>query len=121
VDIVLNVNSPQAMNRLDLTVDFDPQVLQALEASEGGFLQQPDAPLVMIRNIDQASGQIQLQLSSRGKDGISGAGSLVTLTFEALAASAGSPVSVSRLAPSGPGGEALPATLPGAHVIKVVP
>jgi general secretion pathway protein D len=121
VDIALNVNSPQAMNRLDLTVDFDPQVLQALEASEGGFLQQPDAPLVMIRNIDQASGQIQLQLSSRGKDGISGAGSLVTLTFEALAASAGSPVSVSRLAPSGPGGEALPATLPGAHVIKVVP
>jgi general secretion pathway protein D len=121
MELALHVNAQQAVNRLDLTLSFDPQLLQAVEASEGGFLQQGPAPLVMVRNIDQASGQIQLQLAARGSEGVSGAGALVTVTFEALAPAAGTPVALSRVIASGPAGEALPATPPAPHVVRVQP
>jgi hypothetical protein len=121
MDLALNVNAPQALSRMDLTVSYDPHVLQAVDASEGGFLQQGAAQLVMVKNIDQASGQIQLQLSGRGTDSVSGAGALVLLSFEALAPTAGTPVAVSRAVSTGAGGEALPATAPAPHVVKVTP
>jgi general secretion pathway protein D len=121
VGVVLNVNSPQPVNRLDLNIAFDPDVLKPVEVMDGSFLQQPGSPLVLVRNIDEAAGQIQLQVSSRGSDGVKGSGSLATLTFEAVGPSAGSPVAVERVAPSGPGGEALVAAPPPPHVIKVAP
>jgi general secretion pathway protein D len=111
----------QAMNRLDFLVSFNPDVFKAVDVMEGGFLQQGNAPSILTKNIDQASGQIQLDVTSTSPDGASGSGTLVTLVFEALAVNPDSQIVVGRLAPSGPGGEALPATAPDPHVIKVMP
>lgn len=121
VKLTLNVNSVQSMNRLDLLVGFDPDVFKAVDVVEGGFLQQDNMQSVLTKTINQASGQIQLDLSGGGSGGASGTGSLVTLVFEAIAANPGSQIVVGRLAPSGPGGEALTASTPDPHVIKVTP
>lgn len=121
VNLALNVKSAQAMNRLDLLVSFNPDVFKALDVVEGGFLQQGNTPAILTKHIDQASGQIQLDLSGTSPDGASGTGTLVTLVLEAVAASPDSQIVVGRLAPSGPGGVALQATAPDPHVIKVLP
>lgn len=121
VGLVLNVNAPQPLNRLEMTIAFDPKLLKVVDLSEGSFLQQPDSPLVLVRNIDEVAGQIQLQMSSRGAEGVKGTGALVALTFEALGPSAGVPVAVSRVTSSGPAGDAMPITAPAAYLVKVAP
>ena len=121
LNLVLNVNSAQPMNQLDLLVSFDPDVFKAVDVIDGGFLRQGNTPSILTKNIDQSSGQIQLDVSATGPDGASGTGNLVTLVLEAIAPNPDSQIVVGRLAPSGPGGEALPATAPNPHVIKVMP
>jgi hypothetical protein len=121
VNLTLNVNSAQAMNRLDLLVTFNPEVFRALDVMEGGFLQQPNAPLILSKAIDQASGQIQLDIVGSTPDGATGTGTLVTLVFEAITANPDAQIVVGRLASTGPGGAALTATAPGPHVVRVIP
>jgi len=121
VSLTLNVQSQQSMNSLGLLVSFDPSVLKAVDVVEGGFLKQDNMQSTLNKSIDQASGQILMDVSGSGSEGARGAGSLVTLVFEAIAASPKTQIVVSRLAPGGPGGEALTATTPNPHVIAVVP
>ena len=121
VTLTLNVQSLQSVSSLGLLVSFDPGVFKAIDAVEGGFLKQDGMQSTLNKTIDQAGGQILLDVSGGGSDGASGAGSLVTLVFEALAANPKSQIVVGRLAPSDPAGEALTATLPAPHDIAVVP
>ncbi len=121
VTLTLNVQSLQPVNSLGLLVSFDPGVFKAVDAVEGGFLKQDGKQSTLNKTIDQAGGQILLDLSGGGSDGVSGAGSLVTLVFEALSANPTSQIVVGRLAPSGPGGEALTAAPPAPYGIAVVP
>jgi len=121
VTLALNVKSVQPLNRLDLVVSFNPEAFKALDVMEGGFLRQENTPFVLHKNIDQASGQVQLDIQGSGPDGASGAGTLVTLVFEALAPNPNSQFVVGRMAPSGPGGETLTATTPDPYSIKVLP
>jgi general secretion pathway protein D len=121
VTLMLNVQSLQPVNSLSLLVSFDPGVFKALDAVEGGFLKQDGKQATLNKTIDQAGGQILLDASGGGSDGVSGTGSLVTLVFEALAANPKSQIAVSRLAPSDPAGEALASTLPAPHDIAVLP
>jgi general secretion pathway protein D len=121
VSLTLNVQSQQPVNSLGLLVSFDPGVFKAIDVVEGGFLKQDNMQSTLTKTIDQAGGQILLDMSGSGSDGASGTGSLVTLVFEAIAAQPQSRIAVGRLAPSGPGGEALTATTPDPHVIAVAP
>jgi general secretion pathway protein D len=121
VNLTLNVNSAQALSRLDLLVTFNPEVFRALDVMEGGFLQQGNAPFVLSKAIDQGSGQIQLDIVGSNPDGASGTGTLVTLVFEAITANPDSQIVVGRLAPTGAGGAPLTVTAPGPHVVRVLP
>jgi general secretion pathway protein D len=119
VRLTLGVNAVQPVGRLDLQVSFDPTVLRAVDVAEGSFVQQ--TPFVLSKTINQDAGQILLDLSGRGPEGGKGAGSLVTLEFQAIAPSPGAHIAISRVAPSAPGGESLEATLPEPHLLRVTP
>ncbi|CAN7622184.1 cohesin domain-containing protein [Variovorax sp. LjRoot175] len=121
VNLTLNVNSEQALNRLDLLVTFNPEVFRSVDVVEGAFLRQTNAPLILSKAVDQASGQIQLGVTGSSPDGASGTGTLVTLVFEAIATTPNSQIIVGRLAPTGPGGAALTATAPEPYVVRVIP
>jgi general secretion pathway protein D len=121
VSLTLNVQSQQSLKSLGLLVSFDPGVMRAVDVVEGSFLKQDSTQSAINKTIDQAGGQILLELSGSGPDGASGTGSLVTLMFEAITAHPQTQVVVGRVAPGGPGGEALAATPPDPHVIAVVP
>jgi general secretion pathway protein D len=121
ISLTLNAQSAEALSRLDLLVSFDPAVLRAVDVTEGGFLRQGDQQSALVKTIDQASGQILVDVSGMGADGVSGTGSVATLVFEAIAEHPQTLIAVGRAAPSSPGGGALVVTLPQPHVITVAP
>jgi general secretion pathway protein D len=121
VSLTLNAQSQQPVNSLGLLVSFDPGVFKAIDVVEGGFLKQDNVQTSLNKTIDQASGQILLDLSGSGSGGASGTGSLVTLVFEAIAAHPRSQIVVGRMAFNGPDGEAMESTMPVPHVIAVAP
>jgi general secretion pathway protein D len=121
ISLTLNAQSVQAVSRMGLLVSFDPQVFKALEVTEGDFLKQGDTQTTFSKTVDQASGQIRVDLAGIGPDGASGTGSIATLTFEAVAAAPQSQIAVGRLVPSGPGGEELAVSVSAPHVVTVAP
>lgn len=121
VSLTLNAQSAEALSRLDLLVSFDPAVLRAVDVTEGGFLRQADQQSALVKTIDQAGGQILVDVSGMGADGVSGTGSVATLVFEAIAEHPQTQIAVGRAAPSSPGGGALAVTLPQPHLITVAP
>lgn len=119
VSLTLNAQSGQALGSLGLLVGFDPAVLKVVDIEEGGFLRQNNMQSTMTRTIDQAGGQILLDLSGQGAEGAGG--SVATLIFEAVGAKPHSQISVGRVSSTGPGGEPLTSSPPEPHVIAVLP
>ena len=121
ISLTLNAQAAQALGSLGLLVSFDPSVLKAVAVEDGGFLKQSDPQSAFTKTIDQNSGQILLDVAGQGSEGASGTGSLVTLTFEAIAVKPHSQISVGRIAATAPGGESLASSQPESHAIAVVP
>jgi general secretion pathway protein D len=118
ISLRFNTRSEQGVNTLGFLVGFDPAVLKATDVSEGSFMQQDSQPTNFTRTIDQASGQILIDL----KGSVAGGeGSVVEITFEVAAASPQSPVTVSRIDLAGSDGTSLPFTPPAPHFIAVSP
>jgi general secretion pathway protein D len=116
ISLTLNTQSPQGVGSFGFLVGFDPAVLKAADVAEGDFMKQGDASSNFTKTIDQESGQILVDLKGAA-DG--GDGSVVTLLFDVTAATAQSPVTVSRINLSGSAGEALAFTQPAPHFIAV--
>jgi general secretion pathway protein D len=121
ISLTLNAQSAQALGRAALMMSFDPSVLKAVDVTEGGFFRQNGLQSTFSKTIDQASGQILVEVSGTAPEGSSGTASVVTLVFEAITSHPQSQVVVGRMASIGPGGEELAATLPQPHVITVAP
>ncbi|MBI5889589.1 MAG: hypothetical protein HZB47_02790 [Nitrosomonadales bacterium] len=118
ISLTLSTQAAQGVSGLGFLVGFDPAVLKATDAAAGDFMQQDNLPPNFTKTIDQAGGQILVDMKGSAADG---EGSVVTLTFEVTAATARSPVTVSRVALSGTGGEALAFKAPAPHFIAVAP
>ena len=121
LSLTLDARSQQPVGSIGMQVSFDPAVFKAVDVVDGGFLSQGNAQSTLDKSIDQDAGRIQLNLKRSAPAGASGGGSLVTLVFEAIAASPQSPIAVEQLTPAGPGGEALTATPPAPQVVEVQP
>lgn len=117
--VTLNTRSGEAVRNLNLMVSYDPSLLKAADAVEGTFLRQGGAGSSFTREIDQAGGQIAVEASS-GAQGAKGGGTLTTITFEVVAAGQ-SEISVARVAPSGPSGEAVNFAPPATHHVTLIP
>ncbi len=116
ISVTLNTRAQQGVNGLGFLVGFDPAVLKATDVAEGDFMRQGDQPSNFTKTIDQAGGQILVDLKGAAPGG---EGSVVTLTFEVTAATARSPLVLSRISPSGTAGEALTFTAPVPHFVAV--
>ena len=70
-----------------LNITFNPAMLQAVEVKEGGFLKQKGGNTFFQEgNIDNTAGEITGLIGTRiGDDGVSGTGTLLSITFKAQA------------------------------------
>ncbi len=92
--VVVNAQTAAKVISVPIQVGFDPAVLEAVDVTEGSFLNQNNVQTAFDSSIDQAGGKISINMSQPGQIGNAGRGSLVTITFKAIAVSPQSQISV---------------------------
>jgi general secretion pathway protein D len=107
VNILLN--GAQGVHSVPLQVSYDPNLLQVVNVSNGGFLSQ-DGQVVLLQHSEDTSGTLQIDATRPpGTAGVSGQGAVVTLTFMAKA-SGQSTLVISKGGALDPAMQAIPVT-----------
>jgi general secretion pathway protein D len=116
----VNVNLAGGQNvfSVPLQVMYNPRVVQLLNVSNGTMLSQDGQTIALVNRDDSMAGILQLTASRPpGANGISGDGSVFTLTFQARAPGQ-STLSINRAMIKNPGNQTLPAS--GSQAIVTV-
>jgi len=81
------ITGAQNAYSVPLQVGYDPKVLQVVNVSNGNFLSQDGQAVAIVHRNDDSGGTLQIT-STRppGTNGVSGVGTVVTITFMAKAA-----------------------------------
>lgn len=113
----VTVSGAQNLYSVPVQVSYDPQSLQLINVSNGNFLSRDGQPVVIVHRED-APGLEQISATRPpGSGGVSGQGSVFTLTFMAKAAGQ-STLSITRAAARDPNMQAVQVT-PGQAMITV--
>jgi general secretion pathway protein D len=114
----LLISGAQNVYSVPVQVNYDPKMLQMVNVSNGGFLSQDGQVVTLVHREDEALGQSQITASRpSGAGGVSGQGSVVTLTFQAKA-SGQTPLTITRGGARDPGLQAI--TVNGAQASVTV-
>jgi general secretion pathway protein D len=116
--VAVNVllSGSQNVYSVPLQVTYDPNMLQVVNVSNGGFLSQ-DGQAVALVHRDDGNGTLQITATRPpGAGGVSGQGSVVTLTFQAKAAGQ-SALTISKGGARDPGMQPLPVAGAVANVV----
>ena len=82
----VQLNSPQQMHSFSVQLQYDPKLLQLANISNGGFLSSDGQAVAIVHRDDTAGGKLQITgTRPPGSGGVSGNGSVFTLTFVAKA------------------------------------
>ena len=112
----VGVSGSQNVDSVPLQVTYDPKILQVVNVSNGGFLSQ-DGQAVALVHRDDGNGTLQITATRPpGSGGVSGQGSVVTLTFMAKAAGQ-SALTISKGGARDPGMQPLPVAGAVANVV----
>jgi general secretion pathway protein D len=72
----------QNVYSVPLQVSYDPKILQVVNVSNGGLLSQDGQPVALVKRDDDTTGALQITATRPpGATGVSGQGTVVTLTF----------------------------------------
>jgi general secretion pathway protein D len=105
----LLISGAQNVYSVPVQMNYDPAKLQLVNVSNGGFLSQDGQAVALVRREDETTGTLQITaMRPPGATGVSGQGTVVTLTFQAKD-SGQTPLTITR-------GQALD---PGQHSIAV--
>ena len=81
------LSGAQNVYSVPLKISYDPKVLQVVNVSNGGLLSQDGQAVALVHRDDDSSGTLQITATRPpGATGVSGQGTVVTLTFMAKAA-----------------------------------
>jgi general secretion pathway protein D len=101
-----------------LQISYDPKMLQVVNVSNGGFLSHDGQAVALVHRDDDTTGTLQITATRPpGASGISGDGTIVTLTLVAKAAGQSS-LTIARGSVRDPGMQAAPAA--GANVTVTI-
>lgn len=114
----LMISGAQNVASVPVQLNYDPKLLQLVNVSNGGFLSQDGQAVALVHREDDAVGQLQITASRPpGAGGVSGQGSVVTVTFQAKAAGQ-TPLTITRGGARDPGMQAI--TVNGAQAAVTV-
>jgi general secretion pathway protein D len=109
------ISGAQNVYSVPLQLNYDPSKLQLVNVSNGGFLGQDGQAVALVHREDEATGTLQITATRPpNSGGVSGQGSVVTLTFMAKA-SGQSPLTITRGGARDPAMQ--PITVNGAQAI----
>lgn len=114
----LLISGAQNVHSVPVQLNYDPKMLQLVNVSNGSFLSQDGQPVGLVHREDETIGQSQITATRPpGAGGVSGQGSVITLTF--LAKTDGqTPLTVTRGGARDPGLQAI--TVNGAQAAITV-
>jgi general secretion pathway protein D len=103
----LLISGAQNVYSVPVQLNYDPKILQLVNVSNGGFLSQDGQAVALVHREDETLGQSQITATRPpGAGGVSGQGSIVTMTFEAKA-SGQTPLTITRGGARDPGLQAI--------------
>lgn len=106
----LVISGAQNVYSVPVQLNYDPKILQLLNVSNGGFLSQDGQAVALVHREDDALGQVTVTASRPpGSGGVTGQGTVVTLTFEAKATGQ-SPLTITRGGARDPGLQSIAVT-----------
>jgi general secretion pathway protein D len=109
------VSGAQNVYSVPLQLNYDPSKLQLMNVSNGGFLSQDGQTVALVHREDETTGTLQITATRPpNSGGVSGQGSVVTLTFMAKA-SGQSPLTITRGGARDPAMQAI--TVNGAQAV----
>jgi general secretion pathway protein D len=80
----LLISGAQNVYSVPVQMNYDPAKLQLVNVSNGGFLSQDGQAVALVRREDETTGTLQITaMRPPGAAGVSGQGTVVTLTFQA--------------------------------------
>jgi general secretion pathway protein D len=80
------ISGVQNAYSVPLQVNYDPKTLQVVNVSNGAFLSQDGQPVALVKRDDDTTGTLQINATRPpGAAGVSGQGTVATLTFKAKA------------------------------------
>jgi general secretion pathway protein D len=114
----LLLSGAQNVYSVPVQLNYDPKMLQIVNVSNGGFLSEDGQPVAVVHREDDTVGQSQITVTRPpGSGGVSGQGSVVTITFQAKA-SGQTPLTITRGGARDPGLQAI--TVNGAQASVTV-
>jgi general secretion pathway protein D len=114
----LLISGAQNVYSVPVQLNYDPKMLQLVNVSNGGFLSQDGQAVGLVHREDEALGQSQITATRPpGAGGVSGQGSVVTLTFMAKA-DGQTPLTITRGGARDPGLQAI--TVNGAQAAVTI-
>ncbi len=120
---LLHITSEEKLRGMPMLLAFDPQALQVVTVEEGDFLKQEAGELDFSSRVDPIQGRVfvaAVRQNTSGHDaGVSGAGTLLTVTFKAVRPA--DKVQVQLMSVSPEPQPATPVSLPVAATLKIVP
>jgi general secretion pathway protein D len=106
----LAISGAQNVYSVPVQLNYDPKILQLLNVSNGGFLSQDGQAVALVHREDDALGQVTVTASRPpGSGGVTGQGTVVTLTFQAKATGQ-SPLTITRGGARDPGLQSIAVT-----------
>jgi general secretion pathway protein D len=103
----LLITGAQNVYEVPVQLNYDPKLLQLVNVSNGAFLSQDGALVTLVHREDDTLGQSQITVSRpSGAGGVSGQGTVVTLTFQAKAEGQ-TPLTITRGGARDPGMQAI--------------
>jgi general secretion pathway protein D len=112
------ISGAQNVYSVPLQLNYDPSKLQLMNVSNGGFLSQDGQTVALVHREDEATGTLQITATRPpNSGGVSGQGSVVTLTFMAKA-SGQSPLTITRGGARDPAMQAI--TVNGAQAVVTI-
>jgi general secretion pathway protein D len=112
------ISGAQNVYSVPLQLNYDPSKLQLMNVSNGGFLSQDGQTVALVHREDETSGTLQITATRPpNTGGVSGQGSVVTLTFMANA-SGQSPLTITRGGARDPAMQ--PITVNGAQAVVTI-
>jgi len=114
----LLISGAQNVYSVPVQMNYDPKMLTLVNVSNGGFLSQDGQAVALVHREDETAGQLTITASRpSGAGGVSGQGSVVTITFQANT-NGQTPLTITRGGARDPGQQAI--TVNGAQASVTV-
>jgi general secretion pathway protein D len=99
----LMISGAQNVYSVPVQLNYDPKILQLVNVSNGGFLSQDGQAVALVHREDDTVGQLTITATRPpGAGGVTGQGSVVTMTFQAKATGQ-TPLTITRGGARDPG------------------